>query len=82
VWVTAKAMAGARGWVTATAVAWAQARAKVQVSATALVMAVATAAGRLASTGVGDSGGNGCSKGGQYPHDGQCLRCPCAPAHV
>jgi hypothetical protein len=68
-WLTAAVTAGARGWVTATAAAWVEAKAKARVSATASAMAVATAAARVASAGVGDSGGDGCSKRGRYPRD-------------
>ncbi len=49
-------------------------------STKALAMAVATAAARVAGAGADDSGGDGCSKGGQYPRDVRGLRCPCAPA--
>jgi hypothetical protein len=42
--------------------------------------AVATAAVRVAGAGVGDSGGDSCSEGGQYPCDARGLRRPCAPA--
>jgi hypothetical protein len=55
--VTAAATTVASGWVTAALVAVPSA------------MAVVTVVARAAGMGVGDSGGNGCSKGGQYPRD-------------
>ncbi len=70
--------AGAMGWVTATAAAGLEVRAKAGVT-NALAMAVATAAGREAGVGLGDSGGNSCSKGGGYPCNARSLRCPHVP---